>query len=124
MKHKNGYYIFGGILCLLAAVFVVIAVTHPELSFPWPNWVSYVMYALYGIYTVLIFCMPHFKDANLGACAILAVQFLALAFIVLSIGTHFSTGSSNWYLPIGLGLTCIANFTNLALQKRKERNKK
>ena len=119
MKNKKLYYILGGVLCLLAAAFVAVALTHPELAFPWPNWVSYTMFALYGIYTVLVFCMPKFKGASLAACAILAVQFLALAFIVLSIGSHFSTGRTNWYLPIGLALTCAANFTNLALQKKK-----
>lgn len=108
-----------GILCLLVLVYIAIALTHPERSFPWPNWVSCTMYALYGIYTVFMFCMPKFKGASLAACGILAVQFIALAFIVLSIDSHLAAGESNWYLPIGLGLTCAANFTSLALQKKQ-----
>ena len=123
MKSKKFYYVFGGFLCLLAAVFFVVALTHPELSLPWANWVNYTIYALYGIYTVLIFCMPKFKGAGIAACGILAVEFIALAFIVLSIGIHFETHQTNWYLPIGLGLTCVANFTNLAIQKKKRGNK-
>lgn len=123
MKNKKPYYILGTILCLLAAVFVIIALTHPELSFPWPNWVSCTMYGLYVIYTILVFLMPSLKGASLTTCAILAVQFIALSFIVLSIGCHFTTGETNWYLPMGLALTCVANFTNLALQKRRGKTK-
>ena len=123
MKIKEPYYILGGILCLLAAAFVIIALTHPELSFPWPNWVSYTIYVLYAIYTILVFLMPRFKGTSLAACAILAVQFIALSFVVLSIGCHFTTGETNWYLPIGLGLTCVANFTVLSLQKRRDKTK-
>ena len=121
MKIKKPYYISGGILCLFATVFVIIAMTHPSLSFPWANWVSYTIFALYAIYTILVFLMPRFKGASFAACAVMGVQFIALAFIVLSIGRRFETNESNWYLPIGLGLTCAANFTLLALQKRKGR---
>ena len=118
MTSKKVYYVLGSVLCLLAAAFFVFALTHPELSFPWPNWVSYTMYVLYGIYTVLIFCMPKFKGASLAACGIVAVQFIALSFLALSIGMRNTPGDSNWYLTAGLGLTCAANFTNLSLQKR------
>lgn len=123
MKNKKAYYILGGVLCLAAAAFIAFALTHPECSFPWPNWVSYTMYTLYGIYTILIFCMPHFKGASLAVCGIVATQFVALAFVALSIGNHFATGETNWYLPIGLGLTCAANFANIAMQRKGEKAK-
>ncbi len=60
MKNR-AYYIFGGILCLIAVIFAVIAFTHPELSFPWPNGVSYTIYALYAIVTALVFCLPKLR---------------------------------------------------------------
>lgn len=120
MKNKKLYYILGGVLCLLAAAFVAVALTHPELAFPWPNWVSYTIYALYGIYTVLIFCMPKFKGASLAACGIVAVQFIALALIAIYIGTRNTSSESSWYLTIGLALTCGANFANLAMQKKRK----
>ena len=123
MKIKGPYYILGGILCLLAAVFVVIAMTHPELSFPWANWVSYTIYVLYAIYTTFVFLMPHFKGVGFATCVIVGVQFIGLAFIVLSIGSHFATGETNRYLPMGLALTCVANCTVLALQKRSGKTK-
>lgn len=103
--------------------FIIIALTHPELSFPWSNRVSFTIYVLYAVYTILVFIMPRFKGASLAACGILAVQFIALSFIVLSIGWRFKTGETNWYLPIGLGLTCAANFAGIALRKRKGRTK-
>ena len=120
MKSKTPYSIFGGILCLLAAGFAAVALTHPELSFPWKNWVSYTLYALYAIYTILIFCMPKFKGASLAACGIVAVQFIALALIAIYIGTRDTSSESSWYLTIGLALTCGANFANLAMQKKRK----
>ena len=123
MKIKKPYYILGGILCLLAAVFVVIAMMHPEPSFPWANWVSYTIYVLYAIYTILVFLMPHFKGVSFATCGIVGIQLIALALIVLSIGRRFEVNESNWYLPIGLGLTCVANFTVLSLQKRRDKTK-
>lgn len=120
---KKPYYILGSVLGLFAAAFAIIALTHPGLSFPWPNWVSYTLYGLYAIYTVLVFLMPHFNGASFVTCGIVGIQFIALAFIILSIGRHFEANESNWYLPIGLGLTCVANFTFLALQKRKGKTK-
>lgn len=120
MNNKS-YYILGGILCLIAVIFAAAALTHPELSFPWPNWVSYTIYALYLIYTVLVFSMPKFKNPSLAACGIAAVQFIALALIAIYIGTRSTPNESSWYLTSGLVLTCAANFTNLALQKRKNK---
>ena len=122
MKSKRSYVILGGILCLLAALFIAVACTHPELSFPWSNRVSYILYALYGIYTVIVFCMPKFKGASLGACGIAAVQFTALALIVIYIGNRNTPHESVWYLTAGLALTCAANFTIVAVRKKKQRN--
>lgn len=122
MKNKS-YYVWGGILCLIAVIFTAVAFTHPELSFPWPNWVSYTIYALYVIYTVLVFCMPKFRNPSLAACGTAAAQFIALALIVIYIGTRNTPNESTWYLTSGLALTCAANFTNLAIQKRKGKSK-
>ena len=123
--NKRYYTIAGIILCVLAAVFMVVAVTHPEFSFPWSNWVSYTMYALYAIYTVLIFCMPKMKGASLASCIILAFQFLALDLIVLSIGIRETSSKLSWYLPAGLFLSCFANFASLYINnKRKKKEEK
>lgn len=57
--------------------------------------------------------MPKIKDASLGVCAILAMQFIAFGLIMISVGMQFAIGDTNWYLPAGLFLTCAANFANL-----------
>lgn len=123
MKNRKGYYTAGVILCLIAAYFLVQAFTHPELSFPWPAWVSYVLYALYALYTVLIFCMPKYKEASLAVCVILVMQLIALGLIMISIGKQLNVGESNWYLPAGLFLTCLANFANVFRLKRNRDRK-
>ena len=58
MKNKKICYILGSVLCLIAVAFLCVALTHPELSFPWGNGVSYTIYALYPVITVFVFCLP------------------------------------------------------------------
>ncbi len=121
MKNNKSYYISGGILCLIAFIFAAVSFTHPELSFPWPNRVSYIIYTLYLIYTVLVFCMPKFRNSSLASCGFAAAQFTALALIVIYIGTKGTPNESIRYLISGLVLTCVADFTGLAWRKRKNR---
>lgn len=124
MNNKKAFYIFGGILCLLAVIFTAVALTHPELSFPWPNWVSYSVYALYVIYTVLVFCMPKFKNPSLAVCGIVAALLAAIALIVIFIGTRKTPNASSWYLIAALFLTFSANLANFALLKKGKREQK
>lgn len=124
MKNKKTYYLSGVLLCLFAVGFLVYALTHPELSFPWPNRVSYFIYFLYAVYTVLIFCMPRFEGANLASCVIIAVQLTALALLAISVVLRKTSGNANWYLPVALLLTCLANFASLYVIKRGKPDKK
>lgn len=118
MTNRRTYYIAGTILCIIAATFLGSVFTHPELTVPWPTWVNYILFVLYAVYTIIIFWMPKYKEASWIVCAILAMQFIALGLIMISIGSHFEMGETNWYLPAGLFLTCIANFANLYRVKR------
>ena len=123
MTNRRIYYTAGTVLCLIAASFLVSIFTRPELTLLWPAWVSYVLFALYAIYTVIIFCMPIYKDASLGVCVILAMQLIALGLIMISIGCQLDIGETNWYLPAGLFLTAAANFANLyRVRRNKEKN--
>ena len=44
-----------GFMLVLAAVFFIYAVSHPEGSFPWSNWITYLIYLAV---TVLLFIAP------------------------------------------------------------------
>ena len=120
---KNKYTIAGIILAVLGIGFIIFAIKNPQLSFPWPNWVTYTLYVFYAMYVVFIFCMPKIKDASPALCLILAMQFIALGCIIISIGVRSENGGQNWYLPAGISLTCIANFLNVYLKKKKNGDK-
>ena len=50
--------IFLGIGCLMVVVaigFLIFALNHPEMSFPWSNSITYVIYAVYLVITVFMF---------------------------------------------------------------------
>ncbi len=122
MNNKK-YYILGGILCLIAVIFAAAALTNPQLSFPWKNQVSYFIYALYAIYTVLVFLMPKFKNPSLAVCGVVAADFISLALIAIYFGTRNTPNESTLYLitALSLSLTTAANFANIAIQKRKNK---
>lgn len=52
MMKKKTSIIIGAILLLIAVIFVGVAVSHPELSFPWSLRITYM---LYGLYVWLLF---------------------------------------------------------------------
>ena len=43
-----------GFMLVLAVVFFIYAVSHPEGSFPWSNWITYLIYGIYLAVTVLL----------------------------------------------------------------------
>ncbi|MEG1593719.1 MAG: hypothetical protein RR350_04855 [Oscillibacter sp.] len=49
-KYKR-YGFIGSAMMLIAVIFILYAVTHPQASFPWSNAVTYAIYAGYGILT-------------------------------------------------------------------------
>lgn len=123
MRKNYSFFIFGAGLCLFAVAFIIFAVTHPELSFPWPNWVTYTIYVLYAIYTIMVFCMPRFKGASMITCFILAMELGALCCFAISIGLRKTSGQSNWYLPAGLIMVNIGNFTNVFVSRKNKKTK-
>jgi len=121
MKKMSGYTIAGIILSIIFVVFILVALTNPQLSFPWPNAVSYTIYILYIAYTVFLFFMPKMKDSDPRHCIILLVECVAIFFLVLSIISRKNEGNSGWYLPIALFLVCIANFSIAYINKKKNK---
>lgn len=54
--------IIGAIMLVAAIVFVVFALNHPEMSFPWSNTITYLLYALYLIVMAVLFIAPFKKE--------------------------------------------------------------
>ena len=109
--------------CVLAAAaigFVIYALGHPELSFPWSVQITHVLYGLYVDAVLLLFVMAFWKKSTCLNILTLLFELGAVFFLVQSILTLLPNGGSNWYLPLALGLNCIALFLNAA-QRRKAR---
>ena len=109
--------------CVLATVaigFVMYAVGHPELSFPWSIQITHILYGLYVDAVVLLFVLAFWKKATCLNILTLLFELGAVFFLVQSILTVIPEGNPNWYLPLALGLNCIALFLN-AVQRRKQK---
>ena len=50
--------IIGSIMLVIAIAFVVFALNHPEMGFPWSNTVTWVLYGLYAIVTAVLLIAP------------------------------------------------------------------
>ena len=55
---KNVLRIIGSIMAVIAIGFVVFALNHPEMSFPWSNTITWVLYGLYAIVTAVLLITP------------------------------------------------------------------
>ena len=53
--------IIGLVMVVIAIVFVVSALNHPEMSFPWNNTITWVLYGLYAIVTAVLLIAPSMK---------------------------------------------------------------
>ena len=50
--------IIGLIMVVIAIVFVVFALNHPEMSFSWSNTITWVLYGLYALVTAVLLIAP------------------------------------------------------------------
>ncbi len=109
--------------CVLAAAaigFVIYAAGYPEMSFPWSIRVTHILYGLYVDAVILLFVLAFWKKAAGFHVLTLLFELGAVFFLVQSMLMVVPEGESNWYLPLALGLNCIALFLNAA-QRRKAR---
>lgn len=53
--------VIGLVMVVIAIVFVVFALNHPEMSFPWNNTITWVLYGLYAIATAVLLIAPEKK---------------------------------------------------------------
>ena len=68
------------------------------------------------------FVLAFWKKATCLHILTLLLELGAVFFLVQSILTVFPEGKPNWYLPLALGLNCVALFLN-AIQRRKQQGK-
>ena len=70
---------------------------------------------------LLLFVLAFWKKATCLNVLTLLFELGAVFFLVQSILTVFPEGQSNWYLPLALGLNCVALFLNAAQRKNNKR---
>lgn len=120
---KKQFFIPACVLAAAAIGFAIYAAGHPELSFPWSVQITHILYGLYVDAVVLMFVLAFWKNATCLNILTLLLELGAVFFLVQSILTVIPEGNPNWYLPLALGLNCIACivlFLNGA-QRRKQK---
>lgn len=118
---KKRYFIPACVLVVAAIGFIIYAVGHPELSFQWSIQITHILYGLYVDVVVLLFVLAFWKKATCLHVLTLLLELGAVFFLVQSILTVFPEGESNWYLPLSLGLNCIALCLNAAQRKKQKK---
>ena len=53
--------IIGVIMLIVAIVFIMFALNHPEKSFPWNNTITWLLYGVYFLVTVVLLIAPRIK---------------------------------------------------------------
>jgi multisubunit Na+/H+ antiporter MnhB subunit len=65
---KNISRIIGVIMLIVAIVFIVLALNHPEKSFPWNNTITWLLYGIYFLVTVVLLIAPKMKKWEISVC--------------------------------------------------------
>ena len=58
---KSTSRIVGLVMLIIAVAFIMFAVNHPEMSFPWNNTITWLLYDLYVLVTVVRLIAPKLK---------------------------------------------------------------
>ena len=53
--------IIGVIMLIIAIVFIMFALNHPEKSFPWNNTITWLLYSVYFLVAVVLLIAPKMK---------------------------------------------------------------
>ena len=59
--NKSISRIIGVIMLIVAIVFIVFALNHPEKSFPWNNTITWLLYGVYFLVTAVLLIAPKMK---------------------------------------------------------------
>ena len=117
---KKYLFIPACVMAVVAVCFIIYALGHPNLSLPWSLQTTHILYGLYIDAVILLFALAFWKKATCLNVLTLLFELGAVFFLVQSILTVLPSHESNWYLPLALGLNCIALFLNSA-QRRKNK---
>lgn len=104
-------------LVVVAIGFVIFARGHPEMSFPWSVHVTHILYGVYVDIVMLLIVLAFWQKMHWTYIMAVILELGAVFFLVQSMLTVFSEGQSNWYLPMALGMNCIALFINAIHRK-------
>ena len=58
---KSASRIVGLVMLIIVVAFIMFAVNHPEMSFPWNNTITWLLYGLYILVTVMLLIAPKTK---------------------------------------------------------------
>ncbi len=58
---KSTSRIIGLLMLIIAVIFIMFALNHPEMSFPWNNTITWLLYGLYFLGTVVLLIAPKMK---------------------------------------------------------------
>ena len=115
---KKQFFIPACVLAAVAIGFIIFALGHPELSLPWSTQITHVFYGLYVDAVVLLFILAFWKKSDKTLVVMIVLELAAVYFLVQSVLTVIPEGEANWYLPLALGLNCIALLLN-EIHRRK-----
>ena len=115
---KKQFFIPACVLAAVAIGFIIFALGHPEMSFPWSAQITHIFYGLYVDAVVLLFILAFWKKSDKTLVVTIVLELVAVYFLVQSVLTVIPEGEANWYLPLALGLNCIALFLN-EIHRRK-----
>ena len=59
--NKSISRIIGVIMLIVAFVFIMFALNHPEKSFPWSNTITWLLYGVHFLVTVVLLIAPKMK---------------------------------------------------------------
>ena len=118
---KKIFLLSACVLIVIAVCFVIYAMWHPELSFPWSVSITYVLYGLYVDAIVLLFILAFWKRTDWLNVFTAIMELGVVFFLIQSMLSVVKEGNANWYLPLALGLNCIGLLLN-AIQRKKQKD--
>ena len=62
--------IIGVIMLIVAIVFIMFALNHPEKSFPWNSTITWLLYGVYFLVAVVLLIAPKMKKWEILVCRI------------------------------------------------------